>query len=104
MQTATAIAITPITSQQPRHIRNDSFQVNTVWRRKSVGVADDDLLVMARPKSVLNGASASTSTIDVRTLANGDDGGQASTTNGNRVKSAEHKLIIGVDFGTTYSG
>jgi len=80
----------------PVHGRTDSFQFKTAWRRRSIDAAEAlyclDTGNNNAAKATANGVHASTT--DMKT----------DLPNGNGHAEPEHKFIIAVDFGTTYSG
>ena len=97
-----AISVNPLTAPDPEsrspsvHGRTDSFQFKTAWRRRSIDAAEAlyclDTGDTNAAQGTTNGVHASTT--DVKT----------DLANGNGHAELEHKFIIAVDFGTTYSG
>ena len=102
MPIATTVEYTQVSSSRGSvHSRNDSFQIKTVPSRRNTGASEavDWTPVMAAH-------SGSNSAPDgLKALR--EDGAVRTSTQTPVIESApdsEHKLIIGVDFGTTYSG
>lgn len=105
--TATAIALTQVNSQESGHKRKTS-QVKVIERRKSTASSSDsnrtsDMATTPPLGPVAVAGDAPASTNGVQSTADHLLAPQDSPLP-ETVKPVAHRLVVGVDFGTTYSG